>query len=199
MRWINTTKNEILLSYLFSNFVRSHCKKKRKQSISSAACNLSFAIRSRDTNRGNRGGYLFLSKFNSEFQPVQVHPLAVLERWPGGIVVQQHLQLVGTSRVIQQGSGKVLALSPKLLESQHCLVPRRETSFVNNAEEARNCPLLVSLSSIYTEPSVPVLVPSSLTEVPSLLKREPRNFLLDTGDTLSRESLSLLKEVVSNF
>ena len=65
-----------------------------------------------------------------------MHPLAVLERRPGGIVVQQHLQLVRTSRVIQQGSGKVLALSPKLLESlQRCLVPRRETSFVNNAEE----------------------------------------------------------------
>lgn len=181
----------------FQTSLEATVKKKEEQSISSAACNLSFAIRSRDTNRGNRGGYLFLSKFNSEFQPVQVHPLAVLERWPGGIVVQQHLQLVRTSRVIQQGSGKVLALSPKLLESQHCLVPRRETSFVNNAEEARNCPLLVSLSSIYT--SVPVLVPSSLTEVPSLLKREPRNFLLDTGDTLSRESLSFLKEAVSNF
>ena len=129
-----TTENEILLSHLSSNFVRKKKKpkEKKKQSISPTACNLSFAIR----NRGIRDGYLFLSKFNSEFQPVQVHPLAVLERRPGGIVVQQHLQLVRTSRVIQQGSGKVLALSPKLLESlQRCLGPRRETSFVNNAEE----------------------------------------------------------------
>lgn len=62
--------------------------------------------------------YLLLSKFDGELEPVQMHPLAVLERRPGRIVVQQHLQLVRTSRVIQQGGGEVLALSSELLESR---------------------------------------------------------------------------------
>lgn len=62
--------------------------------------------------------YLLLSKFDGELEPVQMHPLAVLERRPGRIVVQQHLQFVRTSRVIQQGGGEVLALSSELLESR---------------------------------------------------------------------------------
>lgn len=62
--------------------------------------------------------YLLLSKFDGELEPVQMHPLAVLERRPGRIVVQQYLQLVRTSRVIQQGGGEVLALSSELLESR---------------------------------------------------------------------------------
>lgn len=60
-----------------------------------------------------------------------MHPLAVLERRPGGVVVQQHLQLVRTSRVIQQGGSEVLALPSKLLESRHF------ANFFDNFLEAR--------------------------------------------------------------
>lgn len=62
--------------------------------------------------------YLLLSEFDGKLEAIQVHPLAMLEGRPGRIVVEQDLQLVGASSVIQQGSGEVLTLSPKLLESQ---------------------------------------------------------------------------------
>lgn len=38
--------------------------------------------------------YLLLSQFNGQLETIQVHPLAVLEGRPRGIVVQQYFQLV---------------------------------------------------------------------------------------------------------
>lgn len=59
--------------------------------------------------------YLFLAQLDGELQSVQVHPVAVLEGRSRGIVIQQHLQLVGAARVVQQRRGEVLALLPQLL------------------------------------------------------------------------------------
>lgn len=38
--------------------------------------------------------YLLLSQLDGQLQPVQMHAVTVLEGRPGGIVVQQHLELV---------------------------------------------------------------------------------------------------------
>lgn len=59
--------------------------------------------------------YLFLAKFDCQFQAVQVHALSVLEYWTGRIVVQHHFQFVWRSCVIQQCGRKILTLSPQLL------------------------------------------------------------------------------------
>lgn len=98
--------------------------------------------------------YLLLSKLDGELEPVQMHPLAVLERRPGRVVVQQHLQLVRTSRVIQQRGGEVLALSSELLESGRFANFFSHTNFLsaagfkqNSKERTRGKGLLLPLST----------------------------------------------------
>lgn len=46
-----------------------------------------------------------------------MHPLPVLEGWSRWVVIQQDLEFVGTSGVVQQSGGEILALSSELLES----------------------------------------------------------------------------------
>jgi hypothetical protein len=59
--------------------------------------------------------YLFLPELDGELEPVQVHPVPVLERRSRGVVIQEHLQLVRAPRVVQKSGGEVLTLLPQLL------------------------------------------------------------------------------------
>jgi len=56
----------------------------------------------------------FLSQLDGQLEAIQVHSVAMLERWARRIVIQQHFQLVRRSRVIQQGRRKVHALFAQL-------------------------------------------------------------------------------------
>ena len=47
-----------------------------------------------------------------------MHPLSVLVAGPGGVVVEQDLQLAGRPGVVQQGRGELLALVPQFLEKK---------------------------------------------------------------------------------
>lgn len=60
--------------------------------------------------------YLLLPQFDGQFEAVEVHPLAVLKGWSRGVMIQQHFQLVGAPRVVQQRSREVLTLLPEFLQ-----------------------------------------------------------------------------------
>ena len=59
--------------------------------------------------------HLLLFILDGQFEPAEVHPLAVFEGGPGRVVVEQHLQLVRAARVVEQGGGEVLTSLPQLL------------------------------------------------------------------------------------
>ena len=65
--------------------------------------------------RETRGTCLLLSILNGQFQPIQTHPISVLEGWSFGIVIEHYFQFVRTSRVIQQSRGEILTLLPQFL------------------------------------------------------------------------------------
>jgi len=48
-----------------------------------------------------------------------MHPLSVLKGWSRWVVIQQDFKLVGTSGVVQQSGGEILALPSELLKSQY--------------------------------------------------------------------------------
>ena len=60
--------------------------------------------------------YLFLSVLDGELEPVEGHLLAVGVGGAGGVVVEQHLQLVRRPRVVQQRRRELLALVAQLLQ-----------------------------------------------------------------------------------
>ena len=60
--------------------------------------------------------YLFLSVLDGELEPVEGHLLAVGVGGAGGVVVEQHLQLVRRPRVVQQRGRELLALVAQLLQ-----------------------------------------------------------------------------------
>lgn len=59
--------------------------------------------------------HLFLSEFNSQFESIEMHAIAVLERGPGGVVIQQHFEFMRRSRVIEQRRCEILTLSSQFL------------------------------------------------------------------------------------
>ena len=62
--------------------------------------------------------YLLLSVLDGQLEPVERHLLAVRVGGAGGVVVEQHLQLVRRPRVVQQRGRELLALVAQLLKKE---------------------------------------------------------------------------------
>ena len=60
--------------------------------------------------------HLFLSVFDGQFEPVEVHPFPVLVDRTRLVVIEKNLQLSRRPRVVKQSSGELLTLSPQLLQ-----------------------------------------------------------------------------------
>lgn len=59
--------------------------------------------------------HLLLLEPDGHLEPAQMHPVTVLEGRARRIVVEQHLELVRSPRVVQERRGEVLALSAEFL------------------------------------------------------------------------------------
>ena len=62
--------------------------------------------------------YLLLAVLDGQLEPVERHLLPVRVGGAGGVVVEQHLQLVRRPRVVQQRGRELLALVAQLLKKE---------------------------------------------------------------------------------